>query len=99
MIDWNSLWETLQAAGLPGVLVGVVVLVFVYIGTATDIFKNGTIRRIAVLVSGLLFAGVEPGNITSAVEAAIGIAFATLAKLLIDAITAGVKVELAKRKK
>jgi predicted TIM-barrel enzyme len=90
-MDWNALWELLQAAGPAGAGVGLLVLAFVYIGTATDVFKNGTLKRVAALASAVLFSGVEPGNVESAITAAIGIAVATGLKLLIDGVVTVIK--------
>ena len=89
-----TFWDTLKAAGPEGVLVSLLVLVFVYTGEFTDVFKGGTIKRWAAWVSSILFAGVRPGDEQAAVVAAIGIALSTLAHFGINALQS----ELNKRK-
>ena len=86
-MDFVQFFEVMKGAGLPGLVVGLAVLVFVYIGSFTGLFKTGLFKRLAVLASGLLFAGVEPGDLESAVVAAIGLVVATGGKLLIDAVS------------
>ena len=95
ILSFSGLWEQLQAAGLPGVIVALAILAFVYAGSATDIFKTGNVRRLAAVVASLLFSGVEPGELQSAIVAAFGLVLSTLAHLVVEAV----KVELAKRKK
>ena len=90
-MEWNALWDLLVQAGPAGAAVGLAVLVFVYLGSLTDVFKGGVLKRAAVVLSGVLFAGVEPGDVEAAFVAAIGIAGATLAKLLIDLIVKAVR--------
>lgn len=98
MFDWNSLWSMLQAAGLPGVVVAVVVLALVYVLSATDLLKNGTLKRLAVAVLSILFAGYQPGDQKAALVAAIGATLATLAKLVIDIVIAGLSKYVADQK-
>ncbi len=93
-MDWSSVWESLQAAGWPGVVVGLLVLVFVFLGEFTNVFKGGTLKRLAAVISSYLFAGVRPGDEQSALVGAIGLVLATIGHLLYDAIMA----ELEKRK-
>jgi hypothetical protein len=95
-MDWNALWELLKAAGPAGVGVGLLVLGFVYFGTFTDVFKTGTLKRLAAMASTLLFAGVKPGDVESAVVAALGLCVATGLKLLVDAI---IKIVAERKKK
>ena len=90
-MDFAQFLELAKAAGLPGLVVGVAVLVFVYVGSFTNLFKTGGAKRLAVLVSGLLFSGIELGNLESSVVAAIGLMTATGGKLLIDAVITKVK--------
>lgn len=96
---WDQVWGLLQAAGLPGLLIGVLVLVFVFIGDFTNVFPSGTYKRIAVYLASILFAGVQPGQELQAVTAAIAIASSTLLKLLLDALIALAKAQQAARAK
>lgn len=84
MFDWNSLWPLLQAAGLPGLLVGLVVLLFVFLGDMTNVFPNGTFKRIAAILASVLFAGAQSGQLFPIVTAAIALISSTLLKMLLD---------------
>jgi hypothetical protein len=88
LMDWNTIFEMLKASGPGGLIVGLLVLVFVYVGTFTDVFKTGVFKRWAAVLSSVLFAGVRPGEVESAITAAMGLAFATLAKLFVDIVWA-----------
>ena len=84
-LDFSTIWPLIQAAGLPGLAVAVIVLIFVFIGSYTELFKNGNIRRVAVALLGILFSGVVTNPDTQqALVAAIGVVGATLLKLLLD---------------
>lgn len=96
-LDWASLWLLLQAAGLPGLVVGVFVLVFVFIGQFTDIFPNGFFKRMAVIIGSALFSNITSGTVASALTAALAILFATLGKMLVDALIGLAKAQTAAR--
>lgn len=82
--DWGSIWPLVSSAGLPGLLVALVVLVFVFLGDMTDVFPNGTFKRIAAIVASFLFAGAQGGQLLNVMTAAIAIVASTLLKMLLD---------------
>ncbi len=96
-MEWNVLFELLKEAGPAGMIVGVLVLLFVYAGTFTDVFKTGQWKRWASVIASYLFAGVEPGNSEAAMTGAIGLAVATLLKFLVDLAIVQVKATKAKK--
>jgi hypothetical protein len=97
LLDWESLWPQLQAAGWPGVVTGLAVLVIVYLLAFTDLLKAGWMKRTAVLVLSYLFAGVAPGEVQNALVAAISMVVSTGLKLLLDAIARGIRAEYSAR--
>lgn len=86
-MDWNSLWTMLQAAGLPGVVLGFLVLVFVYLGEFTGVFNTGFLKRASAVVSSYLFAGTLPGNEYTAIVAAITLVVSTFFHWLLEKLT------------
>ena len=94
MYSFDNLWLQLQAAGLPGAVIALAVLLFVYAGEFTSVFKSGLAKRVAAVLASALFAGLQPGEVQSALVAAVGLVLSTAAHWLIDAV----KAELAKRK-
>jgi hypothetical protein len=96
MYNFDALWAVLEKASLPGAVVALAVLAFVYLGRFTDVFKTGTIRRWAAVLSALLFAGVEPGEVSSAVIAAVGLVLATLSNLFLEFLAKSVKAGIVK---
>lgn len=99
-MDWSTLFETLVAAGIPGVAVGLLILGFVYVGTATDLLKNGDLKRFAVALSGILFPSVVVGSgeANKILVGFFGAAVATLLKLIIDIAAVGTKEFVKSRK-
>ncbi len=87
-MDWTAIFDLLKASGPGGLIVGLLVLAFVYLGTFTDVFKSGVLKRWAAILSSALFAGLRPGEVESAITAAMGLVFATLAKLFLDIVWA-----------
>lgn len=94
MFSFESLKVLLIDAGLPGAVIGVLVLGLVYVLGFTNLLNSPALKRGAVIVASFFFAGVEPGEVKSAVIAGLAMLISTAGKLLIDAVRA----ELAKRK-
>lgn len=97
-MDFSTLFEALKVAGLPGLVLGVAVCAFVYVGEFTGLLKNGWMKRLAVVLGSVLFSGLQAGEVFSALTAAIAALVAGLIKLGIDAGTAGIKAVMAERK-
>ena len=47
--SWDNLWPMIQAAGLPGIVIALVVLVFVFVAEFTDLLKDGLCQNQIVL--------------------------------------------------
>ena len=90
-MDWNTLWALLQQAGMPGLLIGLLVAVFIYVVDFTDLVNAGWMKRLANVVMSLLFAGVPAGGVAAALTAAISMAFSSLLKFALDALVAYIK--------
>ncbi|RLD07696.1 MAG: hypothetical protein DRI32_00395 [Chloroflexi bacterium] len=85
-MEWNIFFDLLKDAGPAGMIVGVLVLLFVYAGEFTDVFQSGNLKRWAAVGAATLFAGVEPGNAEAAITGALGLLIATGFKMAIDAL-------------
>lgn len=84
--DFSTLLPMLQAAGLPGLAIALVVLVLVFLADFTNLLKSGDAKRVAVWIMSVLFANIPAGGAEAALVAAIAAVVASLAKLLIDAL-------------
>ena len=91
LFDLQSLWNVILQAGPQGSVIGLAVLSLVYLLGFTDLFKSGTAKRFAVVVASALFAGLQPGEVQSAVVAALAMSVSTVGKLLIDVVIAFIK--------
>lgn len=80
-----------NAAGVPGLILAVIVLLFVYVAKWSGLVKDGTWARFANIALALLFAGVEAGNQEAAVTAAIGAILAGLFYEIIEAVQKQIK--------
>jgi hypothetical protein len=93
---WDILMELIKSNGVEGMILGLLVLVFVYLGSFTDLFKDGLLRRIAVFVLSALFSDVTDGaTMAESLIFAITFTFSSLAKLAIDVVIS----ELQKKSK
>ena len=85
-MEFAQLFELLKDAGLPGLAVGLLVLIVVYILSFTELLKVGWMKRLAAVALTYLFAGVE--DVESGLVGAIALIVATGIKLGLDAIKA-----------
>ncbi len=96
-MEWNVFFDLLKDAGPAGMIVGLLVLLFVYAGEFTDVFNSGKIKRWAAVLASTLFAGVEPGNTEAAVTGALGLVVATLLKFGVDLVIVQIQTTKASR--
>ena len=85
-MSFPELFELLKEAGLPGLVIGLAVLLLVYVLAFTDLLKVGWMKRAAAVIASYLFAGVD--DVESAFTGAIALVFSTFAAWLIEAIKA-----------
>ena len=83
-LDWSTVFPILQATGLPGLLIGLIVLVFVFLGDCTSVFPTGNFKRVAVVLASFLFSGAGNGDVFNLIKGAIGVVAASLLKVLLD---------------
>jgi hypothetical protein len=85
-MEWKEIYELMLASGPAGLGVGLAVLLLVYAGTITDIFKTPQWKRWAAILSTLGFAEVKllSLDIENVLTGAIGLVSATFLKKLID---------------
>lgn len=75
--EFGELMELLQGLGVPGLVIGVLVLVGVYLTTATGLTNTPNLRRIGVLVMSLLLGGAELGDVEANMTTVLAALLAT----------------------
>ena len=85
-MEYQQFLELAQAAGVPGLILAAVILLFVYMAKWGGLAKNGNWARLINFGLGFFLAGVKVGDQEAALTAVIGSVLSALAYETIEAI-------------